>query len=91
MLFDLLEPRVFECLRCGDSVIRIIDEQFHDEVLDVGGRMRNQLRDACALNGREVELHVRRVLLEFIKQGLVWRPEYVVYFMYLVQFVVSWE
>ena len=53
--------------------------------------MRYQLRDASPFDRREVELHVRGILLEFLKQGLFGCAQYVMDLMNLVEFVVTRE
>jgi len=54
--------------------------------------MRDELWDASALRHmREIKLHVCRVFLEFIKQFLWRRTDYIVNLNYLVELVISWK
>lgn len=73
------------------AVIRIINKEFHDEILDIGTGMRDQLDDARSFNSWEVELHVRCIFLEVIKQGFFGTAQYVVNFVHLVNFIVARE
>ena len=73
LLAKLPEPGMLQSLACGDTVIRVVDEELLNQVLNFGRRMRNQLDDARALNRREVELHMRRILLKVVEQALVRR------------------
>ena len=49
-----------------DSVIRIINHQLLNEVLNLSARVRYQLNDTGSLNNWEIKLHVSSVLLEVV-------------------------
>jgi hypothetical protein len=72
-----------------DSVIRIINHQLLNEVLDLDARVRYQLNDTGSLNNWEIKLHVSSVLLEVVEQRFFRRSQNVVNFMDLVNFIVS--
>ena len=84
LLFDLSEPGVFQRLRGRNSIIRIVHQQFDDQVLHFGRRVRNQLVDACAFSRRKVELHVSRILLEFLQKTVFGGTQNVVNLVYLI-------
>ena len=72
-----------------DSVIRIINHQLLNEVLDLDARVRYQLNDTGSLNNWEIKLHMSSVLLEVVEQRFFRRSQNVVNFMDLVNFIVS--
>ena len=72
-----------------DSVIRIINHQLLNEVLNLGARVRYQLNDTGSFNNWEIKLHMSSVLLEVVEQRFFRRSQNVVYFMDLVNFIVS--
>ena len=69
---ELSEPRVLQGLTSCDSVIRVVNEQLCNQVLNFWAGMRDQLDDTSALDSWEVELHVGGVLLEVVKKRLLW-------------------
>ena len=64
---QLLEPFVFQSLTRCDSVIRVVNHEFVNKVLDFGASVRNKLINTSALNDREVEFHMCRILLKIVK------------------------
>lgn len=91
LLAKFTEPGMLQGLTRCYSVIRIVHQQFLNEVLHLGARMRNQFDDARSLDRGEVELHVRCILLEVVKEALVGRAKNVVDLVHLVDLIVSWE
>ena len=89
LLSNLCEPRVLDSLRGCDSVVRVVDQHLSDEIQDFWRCMWYQFGDSSALDVREVELHVRCMFLEFVKQPFVWSSEDVMNFVDLVQFIVT--
>ena len=79
---------MFQGLSCSYSVIRIINQQFLNDVLDVGASVRYQLGDTSPLNNWEIELHVGSILLEVVEQRFFRGAQYVVNFVYLIHFII---
>ena len=50
-----------------------------------------KLSNACAFYGWEVEFHVRCKFLEFLQQRLLWCTKYIMDFVNLVKFIISWK
>lgn len=71
LISQLLEVCMFESLGCRNTVVWIVDQQFHDEILSILAHMLNGILDASASLGRKVKLHVRRLLLKPVKQLLL--------------------
>ena len=91
---ELFKPAVFQGLTCCYTVIRIINHQFRNEVLDIGASVRYQLNETGPLNSWEIELHVGSVLLEVVEQYFIRGAQYVVNFMYLIHLIITrkqWE
>ena len=91
LLAQFTEPGVLQRLTRCYSVIRIVHEQFLNEILYLGARVRNQFDYASALDRREVELHMRRILLEVVEEALVGRAQNVVNLVHLVDLIVAGE
>ena len=85
---ELFEPVVFQGLGSCDSVIRVIDQQLHYQVLHIWACVWDQLYYACTIDIWEVELHVCCILLEVVQKCLVRRPKDIVDFMNLVNFII---
>ena len=89
LLPQLFEPLMLQGLTCCDSVIRIVHQQLLDQVLNFCARMGDQLYDPCSFYCGEVELHMGGIFLEVVKQALLGRPEDIVDFMNLINFIIS--
>ena len=82
---------MLEGLRGCYTVIRIVHQQFLDQILYFCAGVGYQFDDASSFDNREIEFHMGRVLLEIIKKCLIRRPKNIMYFVYLINFVISWE
>ena len=82
---------MFEGLACSDTVIRIVDKQFDDEVLHLVACVWYQLDNARAFDRREVKLHMRCIFLEIVQQCLFGAAQDIVDFVHLVHLVVAGE
>lgn len=88
---ELLKVRMLQSLARCDTIVRVVDQQFHDQILSFLRHIRNQIINVDALLGRKVELHVRSMLLKSVEQLLLWRSKDAVNFMNLIQFVQAWK
>ena len=88
---ELFEPVMLQGLTCCYSVIRIVDQQLLDEVLNIGTSVRYQLSNTGPLNSWEIELHMGSVLLEVIEQRFFRGAQYVMNFVNLIHFIFSWK
>lgn len=81
--------RMFECLWSCDSIIWIVNQELHNEILSIFWDMRNEISNSSSFLWGEVELHVRSMLLESVKKFLLWSSQYVMNFMNLIKFIVA--
>ena len=82
---------MFQSLRSRNAIIRIVNQEFLDQVYDFWASVRYKFRNSWAFNCRKVEFHVSRVLLEVVQQLFVGRAQDVVDFVHLVYLVIAWE
>lgn len=88
---QISKVRMFECLRCCDSVVGIINQEFKNEILSIFWDMLYQICDSSSFLWGKVELHVWGVLLESVKKFLFGSTQYVMNFMNLIKFIVAWK
>ena len=82
---------MFKRLCRSDSIIGVVDEKLHDQVLGIFWNMGYQLWDSSSFLWWKVELHVRGMLLESVKQFLLWCSKNIMNFVNLIELVVSWK
>ena len=88
---QLLEVRVLESLPRRHAVVRVIDKQTLHEVDAVCAAVWQQLGDAGALFGREVEVYLCGALRELCQEVWGGCTEDVVDFLNLVNLVGAWK
>lgn len=88
---QLLEDVHAEDLGCGDSLVCLVDQHLHYDLLRFRRDIGNQLGDPHEGSLLEVKFHMSRIFLKVSQDGRVWRPENVVDFVDLVQLVISGE
>lgn len=77
---------------CTDALTRIVGQQLVQYVLQIlGAACGEELLDADALLGREVDLHVRGLALEPFQDFLLGSAEHVIDAVDLVEFVLAGE
>ena len=82
---------MFQGLAGRHAVVGVVDEHFLNEILDILGGVGNQLENARATRCREVEFHVRRILLKLLKQVILRCSANVMDLVDLIKFVISRE
>lgn len=75
---------MLKALRGCVAIVSVVRQHLEDEILSVGTHMRNELRNSDEFLRGEFQFHVRRVLLELVKELLGWSTKDVVDFVNLV-------
>ena len=81
-------------LRRRYAIVRVVDEQFLDEVDDFRAGLRDEFCDASTFNSSHAELsevHVAGVTLELVEEGLFRRAKDVMDLVHLIKLIVAGE
>lgn len=90
-LSQVSEVRMLQSLcRCNPTV-RVVDEQFQDEILSVCRYIMHEVSNTGSLLGRKVELHVSCMLLESVQELLLWGSKHTVNSVNLIQLIIARE
>jgi len=88
---QICKVRMFKSLGCCNSIVWIINQEFKDEILGIFWDMLNEICNTSSFLWGKVKLHVRGMLLESIKKFLLGSTQYVMNFMNLIKFIVTWK
>ena len=81
-------------LTSSNSIIRVVNQEFDNQILYILTGVRNQFYNASPFNTWKIEFHMSCVFLKIIKKGLIWGAKDIVDLVHLVDFIVSrkeWE
>jgi hypothetical protein len=91
LLSQLFEEVVLQDLRSRVTLIWIVYQHLHYNVLSVCTHVGDQFRYAYEFLSLEVEFHVSSMLLKVVKKLLRRCPHDIVNLIYLIKFVIPWK